>query len=384
MSRWSRSLLRVSCLAGAAVACAWVFWSVYGGVNALPAGTRESVALAVLGDSDSHSYHDREAFPPGTGERGGAYRATTFQWTEALARLRGDQLDPGRWDVHGALGVVAHATQALGLGGRSPRKEDYEYNFAVSGDGCDALLGGSSRQVPSLLSLMDEAPARWRNGVVVIRIGVNTFGTAETLDALAQDPQAPMALEKIAACVVAIRESVVALHARHPGVRIVLVGIFDNAHWAKYLHKWQSPESLENINQGLDRFDDALRAMALADSRLAFFDDRAWFHGLWGARDEKGIAAYREIKLGGMRISNSLGDAPVHSTLADGHAGTAWNALWAQSLVALLNQQFDLGIAPIRDEEVLALVKGRKLPAAKAPGQEAGQKLDRPVASVKR
>lgn len=40
-----------------------------------------TVALAVLGDSDSHSYQDSLSFPPGSADRGGAYRARTFQWT---------------------------------------------------------------------------------------------------------------------------------------------------------------------------------------------------------------------------------------------------------------------------------------------------------------
>lgn len=53
------------------------------------------IALAVLGDSSSHSYQDSLSFPPGSADRGGAFHAHTFQWTEVLARLRGNELNPG-------------------------------------------------------------------------------------------------------------------------------------------------------------------------------------------------------------------------------------------------------------------------------------------------
>lgn len=56
---------------------------------------RTTIALAVLGDSSSHSYQDSKSFPLGSTSRGGAFRARTFQWTEVLARLRGNELNPG-------------------------------------------------------------------------------------------------------------------------------------------------------------------------------------------------------------------------------------------------------------------------------------------------
>jgi len=52
-----------------------------------------TIALAVLGDSGSHSYQDSLSFPPGSADRGGAFRARTFQWTEVLARLRAADQD---------------------------------------------------------------------------------------------------------------------------------------------------------------------------------------------------------------------------------------------------------------------------------------------------
>src|SRR3954468_5096731 len=57
--------------------------------------------VAVLGDSDSHSYQDRISFRRGNGERGAEYREITLQWTEVLARLHGDALDFGAWGTYG-------------------------------------------------------------------------------------------------------------------------------------------------------------------------------------------------------------------------------------------------------------------------------------------
>ncbi len=315
----------------------------------------ESVPLAVIGDSDSHSYQDRLSFPADTAKRGGRYRQTTLQWDEVLARLRGRQLDLGAWGEYGTSARVAGLGRWLGLGLRAPRKQDYRNNFAVSGQGCDGLMAGY-RQVPALIALMDEDPAAWRNGVVVIRIGVNDFGMAEQLDALARNPAAPQAQAPIAACAQAIGASVAAIRARHPATRIVLVGIFDNAHWPRYLDRWRSPRQLANIERGLDAFDHALLRMAQADPRVAFFDDRAWFAARWGGRGPEGRSAYRRVALGGLRVGNRAGDAPDNAVLADGHAGLVWNALWAQSLVVLLNARFGLDIAPIRDEEIVALL----------------------------
>ena len=107
------------------------------------ASASSAIPLAVVGDSNSHSYQDNVWFPADTTERGGALRSRTFQWTEVLARLRGHQLDQGPWMPWGRPGVVALAREWMGLsGGRAPRKEDYLYNFANSGAACKNLKIG--------------------------------------------------------------------------------------------------------------------------------------------------------------------------------------------------------------------------------------------------
>jgi hypothetical protein len=319
--------------------------------------TPTAIPLAVLGDSDSHSYHDRLWFEADGPERGGPYRSTTFQWTEVLARLRGDRLDLGPWGRWGTRGSIARLQDGLGLPSRAPRKEDYFHNFAFSGAVCGDLMHGSSRQAPRLLRLMDHDAVRWRDGIVVIRIGINSFGRADGLDRLSRDPDAADVQSTIEQCVRDIRDAIGLLRGRYPQTRFVLVGIFDNAHWPKYFGRWQSARGLANISVGLDRFDTALRQLAQAGSGIAFFDDRAWFTERWGARGHDGRPAYRELKLGrSFIVGNSAGDHPRHSVLADGHAGAVWNALWAQSLVELVNTRFATRVRPIADDEIVRLL----------------------------
>ncbi|MDH5832428.1 hypothetical protein [Luteimonas kalidii] len=317
--------------------------------------------LAVVGDSDSHAYHDRMHFTGTDGKRGGEFHATTWQWTEALHRLRGRSLDQGPWDRHGLPGTLARAAEWAGLPVR-PAKEDFEYNFAMSGARCESLMGGE-RQVPTLVGMMDQAPERWRGGYVVVRIGVNSFGQAEHLHRLAADRDDPHVSADIDSCIAAVRESVAAIHGGHPATRIVLVGIFDNSNVAGQLDVAWTPRQLANIAAALDRYDDALRAMAQADRRIAFFDDRAWFAALWGTRAPSGAPAYRDVRIGRLRVRNAQGDEPTSAVLGDGHAGSAWNALWSAALVALLDREFDAGIAPVSDAELAALMGQRASPA---------------------
>ena len=328
-------------------------------VDAFAADAVPALRLGVVGDSDSHAYHDSLHFDGSRGHRGGEYHASTLQWTEALQRLRGRWIDQGAWARHGLPGGVGVLAAWLDLPARAPAKEDFEYNFAVSGARCESLMGGE-RQLPQLVRLMDEAPAQWRGGVVLVRIGVNSFGQRDSLERLAHDPRDRALSDEIDACIGAVRGAVAYLHRHHPATRVVLVGIFDNSNIGDDAATDRPPRALANIAAALDRYDDALRAMAAADARIAFFDDRAWFAGLWGGRTPAGAPAYRDLPIGGrFRVANSQGDAPVNAVLADGHAGTAWNALWASALVDLLNRRFDAGIPPVEESEVLPLLRTR-------------------------
>lgn len=311
------------------------------------------VSLAILGDSDSHSYHDEVSFPLGHAQRGGHFHDITWQWGEVLASLRPQTLDLGPWGQWGVWWPLALIQDHLGLGGRAPAKQDFEFNFAQSGAGCRALIKG--KMASRLLHVMDRDAPRWERGVVVIRIGINDFGTQEALQALSSNPQAPSVMQDMDECLVQIKQTVSLIHSHHPRVNMVLVGSFDNSNWARWTHLWRSRQALDNIALGLDHFDGALKSLVAQDRRLAFFDDRAWFKARWGGRDAQGEPAYRPVVLGGKyQVLNTEGDHPANAGISDGHAGLVWNLLWAQSLVSLIDQSFDQRIGDIGQAEVVA------------------------------
>lgn len=312
----------------------------------------QRIPVGVLGDSDSHSYGDSLSIPGATA-RGGPLRNATLQWTEIWSRLRPFEVTLGPWGEWGSRGTVAQMSRALGLHGRAPRKRDYRFNMALSGARCDALGQGMTRQLPPLLDIMDEDPDGWARGLVVVRIGVNSFGQPAHLDALARGDSLPA----VRACATMIREAVEAIRARHPRTRIALVGIYNNVHWARVADRWQDPVQLERIARGLRVFDSELVALADADPGIAFHDDQAWMESRWGGRGPDGAPAYRPYLLDGrFAVTNTVGDDPANIVVGDGHLGTAANGLWLQSLVEVLNRELDMGLTPIADAEIASLL----------------------------
>jgi hypothetical protein len=357
-------------LAGLAAVLALTMWSDAMSSdtgNSSPPAAAAAIPLAVLGDSNSQSYQDYHWFPVDSKERGGPLRSRTFQWTEVLARLRGQELDLGPWVRWGRPGVVARAREWLGLrGGRAPKKDDYLYNFANSGASCNNLMGSRFRQAPRLAALMDEQPERWQRGVVVIRIGLNNWGGL--LDLQASNPAAPELRAATAYCAGEIGAAIALIHATHPSTRILLVGIGNEADDPDNFDRYLSASDTANIAIALDSFNAALRQIAAGNTRVAFFDDAAWFKSRWGARDADGKPDYNAVTVGStLRVTNTAGDDPSNALLGDHHAGLAINALWAQSLVARLHEAFDLPLTPIGDDELDRFL-GPLVNPPKAPG----------------
>ena len=326
-------------------------------VSSASAGTSGRIRFAVIGDSDSQSYHDSLMLGD-RGERGGPWRATTWQWTEVLARLRGDQIDLGEWGAWGTGKYRAALNEAFGLPARTPPKDDYRYDFAVSGATCNQLMGHAQRQAIRLVNLMNTEPQAWRGGIVLIRIGVNDIGAHDVLDALSRDRSASRPAALIDGCLDAIGQAVTLIRTQHPDTDIVLVGVLSNADWSVEFGNWQSAREIANIDAGMDRFDNGLRKLAAADRHVDFLDDRAWFRSLWGARDDHGRPIYKKVHLlPGWTITNTSGDDPHNAVVSDGHAGVVWNTLWTQHLVASLNAAFGLHLKPITDAEVTGFLQ---------------------------
>jgi hypothetical protein len=328
--------------------------------NGQPAMNAAATPLAVLGDSNSQGYHDGVNLP----DRFGRYQGVTFQWTEVLSKLRGNELDLGVWGVRGTRRSLAVVMDRLGLRGRHPRQEDFLHSLAIGGAGCDSLMGYSGRQAPRLVAEMNRRPEPWRHGVVVIRIGVNDLLSLERSTALARDRGDPLTRARIGECLNQISASVALIHAAHAETRIVLVGLSMGEDPTDF-DLWRAPGEYQNLVAGLKPFDDGLRALAAADRRIAFFDDKQWFEDHWGARDKP--PGYKTVFLGPQRwpVTLTQGDHPANAWTQDLHAGVVWNALWAQSLVALMNSAFGMALTPITDDEVLHFLE----PALKLPRQ---------------
>lgn len=316
-----------------------------------------AIPLAVLGDSNSHSYQDRITFPLTSSERGGALRAGTLQWTEVLEQLRGNEVDLGPWVAWGRWASVAAVREMVGLrGDRSPRKEDFLYNFANSGAVCRNLTTGPYRQAQRLVALMDEDPMRWQLGAVVIRIGLNDWGGL--MEAQSRDPDVPQTRETIARCAGHIGDAMRMIHAAHPATRVVVVGVANESADPAYFDRWLSRSETDNISAALKQFNDALRKLAEAEPKTTFFDDNAWVRDTWGSRDAEGRPAFKTVTVGdSLRVTNTAGDEPTNAVLGDHHSGLVYNTLWAQSLVNVLRAESGLQLTPIRDEEVTRFVE---------------------------
>ena len=315
------------------------------------------VPFAVLGDSDSHAYQDRVSFPPYAKSRGGAHRDSSRQWTEVLAALRVDEVDPGGWGVWGVQGHWARLAEAFGGSRRSPRKQDFAFNFAWSGARCADLMEGPGRQASRLVALMGRHRDAWSRGVVVVRIGVNDLGTRDALDAFAREGDGEAHRRLVDACLGFVEQSVRAIAEAQPEVHVLLVGVLDNVDWPRNAARFTDAGERARIAAVLDRFDAGLRRIAAASPNHAFFDDRALFRRLVGQRLVDGAPGYRDVP-----VRDASGDVVFEATfregdaldalyLADGHMGTVLNAHWAQALIEALRREFGLPITPVSDIE---------------------------------
>jgi len=313
------------------------------------------IKFGVLGDSDSHSFHD-EILLNEPEKRGGKYRPVTYQWTEIISRLRPRQIDMGGWGKWGVPEQIAKLLDMLGLEYRAPRKEDYRYNLAISGAKCENLTMGTSRQTQRLVYLMDQDNDAWANGVVTIRIGINSIGVHKSLARFAHSGLTSETQQEVSDCAAYVRESVKLIRANHPATRIVLVGILNDSDFVPWIADWHKPQELQNIAAVLDAYDAILKQLAMADLNILFWDDRAWFANYFGGRDSVGAPHYHGTQLDGPTpITYTQGDVPTNAILADGHAGTVWNGLWARDLLEALNHRFGYAFTALTQAEIAAL-----------------------------
>lgn len=310
----------------------------------------ERMPIAVLGDSDSHSYRDSHI---GT-RRGGDYHAVTWQWTEILQQLRSHQVELGQFSHWGTRGIVYRLRDQLGLDARMPRKQDYEYNFAFSGATCDKLATDSNQKQAYLLGkLIDKNTAYWNNGLVIIRIGINNIGTWPMLQAYINDDAS--ATQAIYNCIAHIDDAIRLIRQHHASVRIALVGIIDNSNWP--IFEKVSDAEHKTINQYLDIFDKGLIDIATKDDNVTFVDDRSWYENSLGFWKNGSYIGDRHYPItDAFFATNTKGDHPQHIVLGDNHASTIANAMWLNNLISHINKQFGFTLSPISKDEISSLI----------------------------
>ena len=326
--------------------------------EARAAGRDGRITLGVLGDSDSHAFQDPLAGGFGTPmARGGPWQASTLQWTEILARLRPDAIDQGVLGPVGRRGALAWLQRRIGAGPVRQYKQDFQDNLAYSGATCEDLNRADAGQVDNLLPRMDADPARWRQrAFVVIRIGINNLGRVRQLEAFADSGLDAAAAATVKACADAVGTAIQRIRARHPQVGVIVVGVLDNADWPRLHGRWHDPAALARIRAVLDAYDHRLQGIVAGLTNAAFIDDRAAFRRWFGGRGADGRPAYTAIDFGGSRpLTMTEGDSPDHAVLADGHAGTVWNGLWADALLTVLNRLSGAQVPPITTDELLRL-----------------------------
>lgn len=311
------------------------------------AGTASAngVAVAVLGDSDSHSYRDSLNGLA----RGGENNAKTFNWLEIWERLRPDEVDPGPFARAGDSRWVAQLKAVVGVPTRTPAKLDYLYNYAWSGARCASLTEAWPDQARRFLDRLSAEPERWADGLVVIRIGINDFGQGEHLKVWAREPEKASPL--VDACIEEIAESVAAIRKKST-VHIALVGIARdyNTPFAAL-----SPAEIASAEAPLARFDDGLKALAARDLRIVFIDDNAWFEEKFGARVRGTLA--ESTLVDGLAVTNAAGDGTQFLHTADGHPGAVASGLFLQHFIGRLNEKFGWRLSIPSDEEIVTLAR---------------------------
>ena len=327
-----------------------------------------AIPMAVLGDSDSHIYRD----PINGVKRGGEYHLVTFQWTEILDALRPEAFDLGAKGVWGTRTRYATLKDWFGGEGRTPSKYDFRYNYAISGLGCDSLLENWPRQGYWLIRHITRNKNHWDNGIVVFRIGINDIGQIQHHNVYARTGLTPEISRRVRTCVRQIADAVSAIQQANASTRIVLVGIADNSILPVTENESRSQEELNRIRSVLDLFDNGLSKLAEENSNVIFMDDRIWLESYWPAI--KGTQPSGKS----MGVTMTRGDFPRNLMLQDGHAGTVVNGFWARELIQALNNGFGLGIAPLQDTEIAALVDPEaKFGIAPKPGPQDAAKFPR-------
>lgn len=298
------------------------------------------VPIAVLGDSDSHSYRDSYD----NKERGGKHHANSYNWIELWSRLAKDEINPGQWGTWGSHYRIARIKNMLILKSRSPKKLDYEYNYAVSGLSCRSLLTEWPYQGKWLLNEIRSNTEYWNNGIVIIKIGYNDIGKASDLKQWKKSGLSAESTALVSNCIDSIITMSNSILAVSPNVKISITGV---ARTYNFMDEWDESldeKSVQNIEEVLSEFDSRLIKYTTDQSRVAYIDDHIWFNKIFGSQESNDLKSRIEF-FEGIELINASGDEPINMLLADHHTGTLYNGLWINHLINEINRQFNMTLS---------------------------------------
>ncbi|MCG8315728.1 MAG: hypothetical protein MI976_21165 [Pseudomonadales bacterium] len=315
----------------------------------------KTIPVAVLGDSDSHSYRDKFD----NKARGGDFHSVSFNWAEVWNLLRGDEIDPGVFGEWGISYRYARFLHALDFTTQSPKKLDFAYNFAVSGLKCHSLLNSWPYQGQWLLQRLQKNPEFWSQGIVIIRIGINDFGQTEHLAHWESSDQTTTGVKLADNCIHQITAMAHKILDANQGIKIVLVGIARDYYNPSTMRQLTTQRH-ENIEKVLSHFDNSLIKFSSSNSRVIFVDDFQWMHNYFQFFIGEPNTTIATTLSNGFELFAKVGDHPSNMTLADGHAGTVHQGLWLQHLISNIKAHWNLPISQIKDNELTEIVCASK------------------------
>lgn len=327
----------------------WLFLSKTGIDTSDPGDA--PLPVAILGDSDSHSYRDKYD----NKARGGDFHSVTYNWPALWDRFRSEQVNLGAFGTWGESYRRARIKNWLKLPARAPKKLDFDYNYAISGLRCQSLLEGWPYQAKWLISRLQRSPDFWEKGLVIIRIGVNNLGSTKQLEQWGVSGLDKTAKDVVSECVRQITEATEQLLASHPSVKIAILGMCRDCNLTESYKHWPTLENIKNRDQVLGSFDQQLKSYVQNKKRVLFIDDVAWQIKRYSDRYNEPIKL--ETRLADkVTIKSRQGDHPSNLILADYHAGTVYNGFWLNNLIEQLNQGFELELSPLSEEEILSVI----------------------------
>lgn len=318
-----------------------------------PVNLENRIPVAVLGDSDSHSFADRF-----DNVRGGEFGEVSYNWTQLWNLLYPEEVEQGTMGVWGTHYAIARVMYRLGLRAKAPRKFDFQHNYAYSGQGCDSLLHNWPYQARWLQQTLRRDQDYWHNGLVIIRIGINDFAQYRHYGQWRETGLDNDSRSIVKACIDAIIETTEILLGSHEGVTVAISGVVRNYNAHPPTGNEFSQPDLDDyrlVEEVLNYFDSELQQYSHSRPRVAFFDDKYWLASLFG---DKAAGQHREFAMidDRFRVNYGSGDHPENIVLADLHGGTIYNGLWLRNMLQQINSNTDYNFSLPTESQLVEIV----------------------------